>query len=409
MQTRSQADLHEDAEDTVYSDEGQSTAVVYSSVKKDQRSSDISRRHSAAKNQLIAPNEDEEERSSVNVRKVERSTSRSSALTRPMEVRRKAPPSLPPLPAERRRSSSQMTKSSLRRSRYKSVSEEEENEEEEEDDFYADDHPGDRLIKVTRARSTHVKNTRGGEGRRLRGRDEEESEPEEEDWRTVSRTSTARDYSHDEAGGVKRRSSQGGGGRDRWSDRGGSLSRTGGRPKSPPAAEEGKSARRRTSASIEKPPRSSNSGRTRRQDYDEEGEKEPRRWTTTSRKGSRDYLDEYDEYEEEEDYRRRRGGRDEARDYREAADDIRRRMRSPRGEEEERGAWRGSRRQLSYASLNGRYNGGVEEEEEYEEEPRRRLVSRSGSQAAYDRRGSVAVASGSRRNSFQVADIPSPR
>jgi hypothetical protein len=335
MQTRSPQDLNEEeeTENTVYSDEGHNAAsVVYSSVKKVQRSASTnSRIPIAEKKKIPAANKNEAERSGGDVAKAERSTSRSSGGGTRLAAESRARPAPSPA-AEKRRSSGKNEPANLRRARYKSVSEEEE-EEEEENDFYADDHSGDRLIKKSESnkRSSLTRNTpREGFGRsRSRRDEEEESEPEEEeDWRrTVSRTS--RDFSlydGEGRGEGKRRAAKQAGGRERAN----------GRPRSP---EDELPGRRRSSAAIEKPPRS-NSVRSWRRDYEAMAEKER---TQRRRKGSRDFLDEFDEFEEEEEdeeflrRRRRQGGRDEGREYRDAAEDIRRRMRSPREEEEEVG------------------------------------------------------------------------
>jgi hypothetical protein len=331
MQTRSPLDLNEEDEtdNTVYSDEGHNAAntVVYSSVKKVQRSvSTNSRIPIAEKKKIPAANKNEADRSGGDVSKVERSTSRSSGGGTRLAAESRARPAPSPS-AEKRRSSGKNEPSNLRRARYKSVSEEE--EEEEENDFYADDHSGDRLIKKSESKRSSLTKSTPREGfRRSRSRrdEEEESEPdEEEDWRrTVSRTS--RDYSLYDGDG-KRRAAQAGG-----------REREKGRPSRSP--EEELPGRRRSSAAIEKPPRS-NSVRSWRRDYEAMAEKD--RTTQRRRKGSRDFLDEFDEFEEEEEdedflhRRRRQGGRDEGRDYRDAAaaEDIRRRMRSPREEEEE--------------------------------------------------------------------------
>jgi hypothetical protein len=329
MQGRSPQDLNEEdeTENTVYSDEGHAatTAVVYSSVKKVQRSaSTTSRIPIAEKKKILAANKNEADRSGGDVAKAERSTSRSSGGGTRLAAESRARPAPSPS-AEKRRSSGKNEPSNLRRARYKSVSE----EEEEENDYYADDHSGDRLIKKSESnkRSSLTRSTpREGFGRSRSRRDEEESEPEEEDWRTMSRTS--RDYSLYDG------EARGGEGKRRP----GGRKRANGRPRSP---EDELPGRRR---SIEKPPRS-NSVRSWRRDYEAMAEKD--RTTQRRRKGSRDFLDEFDEFEEEaEDVdflrrRRRQGGRDEGRDYRDtaAAEDIRRRMRSPREEEEEEVGW----------------------------------------------------------------------
>jgi hypothetical protein len=330
MQGRSPEDLNEEdeTENTVYSDEGHAaTTVVYSSVKKVQRSASTnSRIPIAEKKKIPTANKNEADRSGGDVAKAERSTSRSSGGGTRLAAESRSRPAPSPA-AEKLRSSGKNEPSNLRRARYKSVSEEE--EEEEENDFYADDHSGDRLIKMSESkRSSLTRSTpREGFGRSRSRRDEEESEPEE-DWRTMSRTS--RDYSLYD-------------GEARWGEgkrRAGGRERANGRPRSP---EDELPGRHRSSAAIEKPPRSG-SVRSWRRDYEAMAEKD--RTTQRRRKGSREFLDEFDEFEEEEDEdflrrRRRQGGRDEGRDYREsaAAEDIRRRMRSPREEEEEEVGW----------------------------------------------------------------------
>jgi hypothetical protein len=331
MQGRSPQELNEEdeTENTVYSDEGHNAAtpVVYSSVKKVQRSvSTNSRIPIAEKKKIPTANKNEADRSGGDVAKAERSTSRSSGGGTRLAAENRARLAPSP-PAEKRRGSGKNEPSNLRRARYKSVSEE---EEEEENDFYADDHSGDRLIKKSESnkRSSLTRNTpREGFGRSRGRRDEEEESEPEEDWRTMSRTS--RDYSlydGEARGEVKIRA----GGRERAN----------GRARSP---EDELPGRRRSSAAIEKPPRS-NSVRSWRRDYEAMAEKD--RTTQRRRKGSRDFLDEFEEEEEEEEEeflrrRRRQGGRDEGRDYRAsaAAEDIRRRMRSPREEEEEEVGW----------------------------------------------------------------------
>jgi hypothetical protein len=331
VQTRSPQELNEEdeTENTVYSDEGHNatTPVVYSSVKKVQRSaSSTSRIPIAEKKKIPTGNKNEADRSGGDVAKAERSTSRSGGGGTRLAAESRAKPAPSPA-AEKRRSSGKNEPSNLRRARYKSVSEE---EEEEENDFYADDHSGDRLIKKSESkRSSLTRNTpREGFGRSRSRRDEEEESEPEEDWRSMSRTS--RDYSLYDGEG-KRRAAQAGG-----------RERTNERPRSPEDELPGR--RRRSSAAIEKPPRS-NSVRSWRRDYEAMAEKD--RTQQRRRRGSRDFLDEFDEFEEEEEdedflrRRRRQGGRDEGRDYREAAaaEDIRRRMRSPREEEEEEVGW----------------------------------------------------------------------
>ncbi len=283
----------------------------------------------AEKKKILTANKNEADRSGGDGAKAERSTSRSSGGGTRLAAESRARPAPSP-PAEKRRSSGKNEPSNLRRARYKSVSEEEE-EEEEENDFYADDHSGDRLIKKSESkRSSLTKSTpREGFGRSLSRRDEEESEPEEDWRRTVSRTS--RDYSlydgEGRGGEGKRRAAQAGG-----------RERANGRTRSP---EDELPGRRRSLAAIEKPPRS-NSVRSWRRDYEAMAEKDR---TQRRRKGSRDFLDEFDEFEEDEEEeeflrrRRRQGGRDEGQDYREEAADIRRRMRSSREEEEEEVGW----------------------------------------------------------------------
>ena len=144
-------------------------------------------------------------------------------------------------------------------------------------------------------------------------------------------------------------------------------------------------------------------------DYDDQDEDPP--YLLSRRKGRRDFLDEFEEEDEEVEEslarRRRRSDGRRSEDF-----GSRRTLRSPLGvqyREEERREW-GSRRQLREDWGEGVGGSRRQLRDEWGEGMgnSRRQVSRSSSQAGYDRRASALTAA-SRRNSFQAADIPSPR